>query len=328
MKYKVSIIIPIYNVETYISKCAKSILDQTLTDVEFIFIDDCSVDDSVNKLQEVLISYPALKSNIKLLHNSKNMGLPSARNIGIKHANGEYIIFSDSDDWIERDALFDLYTYAKTNFCDIVYCDYYETYRNHDSYISQDYGTNKINCIKKMFEGKLHCSTCFKLIKKSLYENNHIKFVDGADMFEDVGTTIRLMASASKIGYIPKAYYHYVQYNTGSIIQTMSHPLKKRIRTLQKIKNIQVACNFLDKQDILEYVRAASNEMKLLAKNDLLENNTYSLCRWIVTFPESDSAIWKSDNLSLNLKFLLTWLHCRCLWLYKFQKWITKQVKR
>lgn len=324
----ITYIIPVYRAAAYIETSAFSLLCQTYPDIEYIFVDDCSPDNSVEILMQVVGRFPQRQGHVKVIRLSRNSGSATARNAGLDSAMGKYVMFADSDDWVEATYVEDMVAKIDANQSDIVYCDYFETYKDKNRYICQNHGTDASNCISAMLTGRMHGSTWNKIYRRSFLIDSHQRFVDGADLFEDVGWNIRLFAMADRVSYLNKAYYHYVQYNTGSIIQTMSHPLKKRIRTLQKIKNIQVACNFLDKQDILEYVRAASNEMKLLAKNDLLENNTYSLCRWIVTFPESDSAIWKSDNLSLNLKLLLTWLHCRCLWLYKFQKWITKQVKR
>ncbi len=318
-----------YNVEDFVERCATSLFQQTLEDVEFIFVDDCSPDNSVEILMQILDRFPQRKRQVKLIRMPRNSGSAAARNAGLDKAKGKYVMFADSDDWMEETYVDDMVAKIDANQSDIAYCDYFETYKDENQYNCQDHGTDALNCISAMLTGCMHGSTWNKIYRRSFLIDSHQRFVDGADLFEDVGWNIRLFALAGRISYLNKAYYHYVQYNEGSIIKSMQSSAMSRQRALQRICNVDVTCKFLYEHGMLsDKLLMATNEWKLLAKNDLLENNSYSLCRWIVTFPESDAAIWKSDCLSLNLKLLLTWLHCRCLWLYKFQKWITKQFKR
>ena len=100
MKAKVSVIVPIYNVERFVQKCTRSLLNQTLADVEFIFIDDATPDKSLQVIEKTILEYPNRKNNIKILHHSINKGLPAARNTGFKEATGEYIFHCDSDDYV------------------------------------------------------------------------------------------------------------------------------------------------------------------------------------------------------------------------------------
>lgn len=318
-----------YNVEDFVERCATSLFQQTLEDVEFIFVDDCSPDNSVEILMQVVDRFPQRKRQVKLIRMPRNSGSAAARNAGLDNAKGKYVMFADSDDWMEETYVDDMVAKIDANQSDIAYCDYFETYKDENQYNCQDHGTDALNCISAMLTGCMHGSTWNKIYRRSFLIDSHQRFVDDADLFEDVGWNIRLFALAGRISYLNKAYYHYVQYNEGSIIKSMQSSAMSRQRALQRICNVDVACKFLDEHGMLsDKLLMATNEWKLLAKNDLLENNSYSLCRWIVTFPESDKAIWKSDRLSLNLKLLLTWLHCRCLWMYKSQKWITKQFKR
>ena len=125
---KVSIIIPIYNVEQWIERCAHSLFGQTMEDLEYIFIDDCTPDDSVAILLRVLESYPHRKHQVKLLHNEKNHGLAFTRACGIQAASGDYIIYSDSDDWVELDYCEKLYQKAVEEHADVVACSHFESF--------------------------------------------------------------------------------------------------------------------------------------------------------------------------------------------------------
>lgn len=113
---KISVIIPIYNVERFITRCAISLMKQTLKeDVEFIFVDDATPDRSIDLLQEVINQYPERRNQVRLIRHAKNKGLPAARNSGLKVAVGEYIFHCDSDDWLELDMLETLYDVAVKN---------------------------------------------------------------------------------------------------------------------------------------------------------------------------------------------------------------------
>lgn len=98
---KVSIIIPIYGVELFIERCAISLFEQTLDDIEYIFVDDCTMDKSVQILQGIIAKYPQRKDNVFIIRHERNKGLASARKTGLKFVHGEYVAHCDSDDWLK-----------------------------------------------------------------------------------------------------------------------------------------------------------------------------------------------------------------------------------
>ena len=126
---KVSIVVPIYNVAQFIKKCAHSLFTQSFEDIEYIFVDDCTPDNSIELLNQVLLSYPQRKDSVHIFTHEHNKGLVATRQTGISHAKGEYIICLDSDDWINTDMVQLLYSEAENGNYDIVYCNYAE-YRN------------------------------------------------------------------------------------------------------------------------------------------------------------------------------------------------------
>ena len=102
---KVSVCSPVYGVEKYIERCARSLFDQTMkNDIEFIFVDDCTPDRSIEVLEAILSEYPERRSQVKIVRHSHNKGLTGARNTALKEASGEYIIHCDSDDWVDLEA--------------------------------------------------------------------------------------------------------------------------------------------------------------------------------------------------------------------------------
>ena len=323
----VSYIIPIYNVSAYIEKSVRSLLEQSYSNIEYIFINDCSSDDSEIKLRRIIEDFPERRNKIKVITNEQNLGSATTRNIGLDMARGEYVMFADSDDWISCDYVESMVHKIEWENDDIVYCDYFESYNNNEKLINQNYGKDNVECIRSMLEGGMHGSTWNKIYRRSFLLKSKQKFVERADLFEDVSWNIRLFACTTKISYIPKVFYHYVQYNSNSIIKSMASSEKKWDRAMQRIENVRVACDYLIALGFVEKLGKEMREWKLMAKNDLIDDkDDSSLQSWINTFPEADAAIIKCNKITWNYKLLLKYLHYRLIWLYKFQKKVTKQI--
>ena len=105
---KISILVPIYGVEHYIERCARSLFEQTYPDIEYVFVDDCSSDQSIAVLEKVMEDYPLRKPHVKIIHHERNKGLSAARNTALEASAGDYVMHVDSDDYIEK-------TLIKTN---------------------------------------------------------------------------------------------------------------------------------------------------------------------------------------------------------------------
>lgn len=127
MNTKVSVIVPIYNCAQYIGKCVDSLMNQTLDEIEVIFIDDHSKDDSYNELLKSLAQYPERAKNAIVKQHEENKGVSRTRNEGIDLASGEFIAFCDSDDWMDKRMYEKMYQTAKAESAEIVICDFYFT---------------------------------------------------------------------------------------------------------------------------------------------------------------------------------------------------------
>ena len=180
----ISVIIPIYNVELYIERCVRSLMEQTLENIEFIFVNDCTPDKSMIILQRVLEEYPVRKEKVKIIEHKQNKGIAATRNTGLKYVSGQYIIYCDSDDWIERDMYEKLLKKALVTCADIVACDYYDDYINYSIIRKQLFSQKPQECVLEMMRGNLHCSTWNKLIVRTLYERTKIIFPEFDIMME------------------------------------------------------------------------------------------------------------------------------------------------
>lgn len=317
---KVSVIIPVYRVEKFIEKCAASLFSQTLDDVEFIFVDDASPDNSMAVLEKCIQQYPQRKAQIRMLTHKENKGLPAARNTGLAVASGEYVFHCDSDDFVEPDMLETLYDEAKKKDADIVWCDWYLSFEHNERYMKQpDYAT-PMEALKAMLAGLMKFNVWNKLVRRRLYVDNQIAFPAGYAMGEDM-TMMLLFAVAGKVAYIPQAFYHYVKLNTEAYSQNFSlnhlESVKHNIRTVELFLHSRLG-NVLD----LEIAC-----MKLEAKFPFLMSDRKEMYRlWERTYPEANAYILRNHYISRRRRWV-QWCAAKRLWfLVRLHGWIVGKL--
>ena len=213
---KVSVIVPVYNVEKYIDKCLNSLVNQTLKEIEIIVVNDGTKDNSQEIVDKYVKKYPKIvKSYIK-----ENGGLSSARNYGLDYATGEYIGFVDSDDWVELDMYEKMYFQAIESESDIVVCDVVNVYENGSSI----YLNSNFNYSDDVFKNYIISPpmACTRLYKKYLFDK--VRFKEGI-LYEDLNLTPGLVKYAKKISFVKNGFYNYLQ-RTGSIMNQDEFNLK------------------------------------------------------------------------------------------------------
>ena len=211
---KVSVIIPVYGVERYIGRCARSLFEQTLDDIEYLFIDDCTPDRSIDILKQVLEDYPQRKSQVTIHRMEQNSGQAKVRKWGMQNSTGGYVTHCDSDDWIDPDLYTKMYEKAMTERLDVVICDCNRTDGATNEIISGGSETKQFDLINQMFHGRVWWSLCNKLFRRDLIEG--VAYPVGA-MGEDMCICMQLMTKSNRIGYIRSNYNYYI--NPNSIIQ-------------------------------------------------------------------------------------------------------------
>ncbi len=210
----ISVIVPVYNVENYLSRCIDSILNQTYTDYELILVDDGSTDNS----GKICDDYAEKKSNIKVIHQ-KNGGLSSARNTGTDNSKGSYITFIDSDDLVSNTYLETLFELLKKYDADISCCDFSFFYDESEIVNEQNNILEKCldgeTALEEMLYGKMHgSSACAILMKRSIAET--YKFPIGK-FHEDDFVTFSYYGAAQKVALTSEKMYYYFQ-RAGSIM--------------------------------------------------------------------------------------------------------------
>ncbi len=220
-KPKVTIITPIYNVEKYIERCVVSLFEQDFEDIEYLFVNDCTPDNSVEILEKIIEKYPNRKPNIKIIHHEKNRGLGWARNTGLKHATGKYILHTDSDDWCDLNMVSSLYSKAKETDADIVCCDMLIEGLDTQKYIKTPQVASPQAFLTEIIKDNMCSSLCTKLIKRSLYIENNMYPPKEISTREDGWLLTRLLVFAKKITYVDTTFYHYRMIQ-GSISKSLS----------------------------------------------------------------------------------------------------------
>lgn len=229
---KISIIVPIYNVEKYLKKCINSILEQTFNEFELILVNDGSTDQSLKICNE----YKRLDSRVRVI-NKLNGGLSSARNAGLEVANGEYIAFVDSDDYIDSDMYNMMIGLAKERNADIVQCrfkkvydDYYDSKMEELKFIEIN-SNNALYKLLKIGEINVQCVVSWnKIYKKELFKD--IRFPVGK-IHEDEFTTYKLFDESKKVIIMENELYYYRQVK-GSIMNSGFN--EKRLNYLEAVK--------------------------------------------------------------------------------------------
>lgn len=249
MKYQplVSIVVPIYNVEHYIEQCVRSLMEQTYKNIEYIFVNDCTKDNSIIILNKVIREYYN-RQNITIIHKKLNEGLPQARKTGIASCSGEYIMLLDSDDWCELDMVEVLMNKALETNSDIVYADFFK----NNQPVQEATILEITEHVKKILQMNLVATTWARLYKKSLFTNDIIFPI--CNMHEDLILNLQITLKASIISHVNKPLYHY-RFNPNSLTQNYN--------IQAAIENIKLMYRFL-----------ASNRIDLLP-------SLYSFYNWV-----------------------------------------------
>lgn len=260
---KVSVIIPVYGVEKYIERCARSLFEQTLDDIEYLFIDDCTPDKSIEVLKNVLEEYPNRKEQVIIHHMEQNSGQAAVRKWGMQNATGEYVIHCDSDDWVDTDMYRAMYETAIVQKTDVVICDYFTSDGENKKVKKYEYPEdNKQLIIELLFE-KGSWAVWNKLCKRNLYKENFAFPQD--DMGEDLAITIQLIFHSKKIKYLDAPLYYYFDNPTSITSQnTIEGCLRKFSQACNNVSIVEKTLgNDLYYKDALLNIKAVQRNLLL-----------------------------------------------------------------
>lgn len=239
---KVSVIVPVYNVQKYIEKCLNSLVNQTLEDIEIIIVNDGSTDAS----KYIIEQYKEKYDNIKY-YEKENGGLSDARNYGLQFATGKYIAFLDSDDYVDQNLYKRMYEKAQKEDSDMVECNFYWVY---DKKTKKDIG-QRYKGKKQMFE-KARVVAWNKLYKKEMLDKAKIEFPKGL-RYEDVEFFYKLIPYIERVSFVKEPLIYYVQ-RKKSIVNTQNEKTKDIFTVLENVISYYKENNLYEEyKEVIEF---------------------------------------------------------------------------
>jgi glycosyltransferase involved in cell wall biosynthesis len=296
----ISVVIPVYNVEKYIERCARALFSQTMQDLEYIFIDDCTPDNSMTIVKQVLSEYPLRLSQVKVITHETNKGLAISRIDGEKEAVGKYIISCDSDDWPDRDLYEKLYLKAEEENADITICDFLCEYSSKKTAhkIETDIKRTPRDMLLNMPKVSFYCMVWRSLMRRDIIEKYQLYPLPHIDMWEDVCVTIPAFYHANKIAKISDSYYHYFINDTSmTALGFKPKSYEDRKATIDYLEQF-----FSDKKDA-DY-SLLINYWKMLAKSFLLQSQKFDPIWWQKEYKEAHKDILEMEAFPATERYM------------------------
>lgn len=297
---KVSILMPIYKVEQYLEKTLDSIFSQTYPYLDYVFVNDCSPDNSLQVLTNTIAKYKIDANRYTIVNHVQNEGIAVSRTDCIANAKGDYVYFVDSDDWIEKDTVEQMVSATKGGTIDIVGCDFMKDYLSgkttchHEKYAD--------TCLENLYMCLNYdiATVLWKLlIRRKLFDN--FKITPHVDIVEDYIMSVKLYYYANSFAAIPRAFYHYVQYNQARVSLQTLWSVNMHIKGVAEVETFCREKGILD--DDVEHKLLLR---KFNIKSNFLTKQLLNYRSYEQTFPEA-KGIWREMNYSRKerIKFWL-----------------------
>ena len=314
----VSVIIPFYKVAPFVERCVRSLLEQTLADVEFIFVDDASPDESRAIIERVVAEYTR---NVRMLTHTQNQGLPAARNTGLAEATGDFIYHCDSDDYLEPTMLEEMYRAATEQQADFVYCDFYLDFGTSRRVMNNPSYTDPEQMVKEGFlAGLMKYNVWNKLVKRTLYSENGLQFPARHGMGEDM-TMIALATHATRAAHVAKPLYHYLRLNGNAFTNTFSqrHLDDLNFNTERTLALLQ-DWNVPDKERYVNFFKL-NIKLPFLFSND---RSQYKL--WKEWYPEANRYIKQNTFQPRRTRMVQQWAAAGLFPLVRLYSFLVNQL--
>ncbi|MFD1439566.1 glycosyltransferase family 2 protein [Acinetobacter sp. ANC 4282] len=271
---KVSIFVPMYNVADFIEKCAKSLFMQTYENIEYIFVNDSTPDNTIEILQNLLEKFPKRKHQVKIIHHEVNKGIAATRNTGILNATGEYLLQVDGDDHIDIKTVELMLNKAIAEKADIVLCNYYLEFKKTNIEVKHGF-LDKEQYLKDVLSAKIPPSIWNKLIRLEVYQKNNLLFNEGVNYGEDYMLVPQIIYFSKKISSLDIPLYNYIRWNTNSYTARIkeSH-LNNLIKVCENLNNF-----FYNRGEFKEFLNIGFSTKK----SDLLRDaHTFKMFKIIL----------------------------------------------
>ena len=312
---KVSILVPFYKVEKYVGRCVDSLFSQTYKNLEYIFVNDCTPDKSMDVINEHIKKY-GVAEKCKMIIHETNQGISASRNDCLDNMTGDYFLFIDSDDYIDKDMVELLVEAAVKENADISGCGYIEEYADHRVERPQRY-TNDHDEMMRAITLLTIKGVMWKLLVRSTIVTEHrneVRFIPDRNMVDDYLFCCQIFYYAQRFAGVDRCMYHWIQYNPNNYTHTTIFAVESQAAAIRKVEE------FYNEKGVIDIVSDELRKRKFISKLPLLlDKNCIDVKRWRSLFPESND-VWREMRFSKGNQWLFRLAQSPFYWLFPFLK--------
>lgn len=296
---KVSILVPFYRVENYVGHCVESLFTQTYKNIEYVFVNDCTPDGSMDVINSYIEKY-GVANQCKMIVHEQNQGISASRNDCLDNMTGDYFLFIDSDDYIDKDMVELLVEAAVKENADISGCGYIEEYADHRVERPQRY-TNDHDEMMRAITLLTIKGVMWKLLVRSTIVTEHrneVRFIPDRNMVDDYLFCCQIFYYAQRFAGVDRCMYHWIQYNPNNYTHTTIFAVESQAAAIRKVEE------FYKEKGIYDTVKRELLKRKFISKLPLLlDKECFDVKRWRNLFSESNN-VWKEMKFPRNNKFM------------------------
>jgi len=312
---KVSILVPFYKVEKYVGRCVESLFAQTYQNIEYVFVNDCSPDKSMDVINEYIVKY-GVADKCKMIVHDKNQGISASRNDCLDNMTGDYFLFVDSDDYIDNDMVELLLEAAIKENADISGCGYIEEYADHQVEHPQYYSNDHDEMLRAITLLTIK-GVMWKLLVRSTIVTEHkdeVRFIPDRNMVDDYLFCCQIFYFAQCFSGVDRCMYHWIQYNPNNYTHTTIFAVESQAAAIRKTEE------FYRQKGVYDVVKDELLQRKFVSKLPLLlEKHCFDVKRWRTLFPESNES-WKKLSFSKGNQLVFRWAQSPLYWLMPFMR--------
>ena len=294
-RIKVSILVPFYKVEKYVGRCVDSLFSQTYDNIEYVFVNDCTPDQSMLVINEKIKEY-RIEGKCKIIVHDQNLGISVSRNDCLDNMTGDFFLFVDSDDYIDSDMVERLVEAAVKENADISGCGYVEEFTDHSVEHPQQY-TNDHDEMMRAITMLTLKGVMWKLLVRSTIVTDHkdeVRFIPDRNIVDDYLFCCQIFYYAKRFAGVNRCMYHWIQYNPNNYTHTTAFAVESQAAA------IRMAEEFYKRKGVISIVEDSLLRRKFISKLPLILDKTCrDVVRWRKLFPESN-LVWRQMEFSMG----------------------------
>lgn len=294
---KVSILVPFFKVEKYVGRCVESLFTQTYQNIEYVFVNDCTPDRSMEVINEYIAKYN-VADKCKIIIHEQNKGISASRNDCLDNMTGDYFLFIDSDDYIDKEMVELLVEAAVKENADIAGCGYIEEYDDHSVEFPQKYTNDHDEMLRAITVLTIKGVMWKLLIRCSIVNDNRVRFMPEKNMVDDYLFCCQVFYYAQRFAGVDKCMYHYIQFNPNNYSHRTFYNINHQAEAIKETEK------FYKEKGVYHIVEKELKQRKFISKLPLLlDKNCRDVRLWRSILPESNGA-WKDMRFSKGNRLL------------------------